>query len=132
MNDIYSFLKCYALYKHSTLVHYKWFYLIFYVAENYEYLKSLLSSLVPIECSGTISGWSHQGQLLWEYMEITSEIQSLLKSAPDYCGLTYQLETLKPRLTNLCHKIDQFPCLTAKHKYGKYILLQAVILYTVY
>ncbi|KYQ46936.1 Nuclear pore complex protein Nup98-Nup96, partial [Trachymyrmex zeteki] len=86
------------------------------INENYEYLKSLLSSLVPIECSGTISGWSHQGQLLWEYMEITSEIQSLLKSAPDYCGLTYQLETLKPRLTNLCHKIDQFPCLTAKHK----------------
>ncbi|KYN31615.1 Nuclear pore complex protein Nup98-Nup96 [Trachymyrmex septentrionalis] len=86
------------------------------INENYEYLKSLLSSLVPIECSGTISGWSYQGQLLWEYMEITSEIQSLLKSAPDYCGLTYQLETLKPRLTNLCHKIDQFPCLTAKHK----------------
>ncbi|KYM75978.1 Nuclear pore complex protein Nup98-Nup96 [Atta colombica] len=86
------------------------------INENYEYLKSLLSSLVPTECSGTISGWSYQGQLLWEYMEITSEIQSLLKSTPDYCGLTYQLETLKPRLTNLCHKIDQFPCLTAKHK----------------
>lgn len=86
----------------------------------------MLSSLIPTECSGTISGWSYQGQLLWEYMEITSEIQSLLKSTPDYCGLTYQLETLKPRLTNLCHKIDQFPCLTAKHKYDKYILLQAV------
>lgn len=86
------------------------------INENYEYLKSLLSSLVPIECSGTISGWSHQGQLLWEYMEITSEIQSLLKSAPDYCGLTYQLEALKPRLTSLCQKIDQFPCPTAKHR----------------
>lgn len=99
---------------------------IFYIAENYEYLKSLLSSLVPTECSGTISGWSHQGQLLWEYMEITSEVQSLLKSAPDYCGLTYQLEALKPRLTGLCHKIDQFPCPTAKHRYSQYILLQAV------
>ncbi|XP_077255171.1 nuclear pore complex protein Nup98-96 isoform X1 [Temnothorax americanus] len=86
------------------------------INENYEYLKSLLSPLVPIECSGTISGWSHQGQLLWEYMEITSEIQSLLKSAPDYRGLTYQLEALKPRLTGLCNKIDQFPCPTAKHR----------------
>ncbi|XP_011861839.1 PREDICTED: nuclear pore complex protein Nup98-Nup96 isoform X3 [Vollenhovia emeryi] len=86
------------------------------INENYEYLKSLLSPLVPIECSGTISGWSHQGQLLWEYMEITGEIQNLLKSAPDYCGLTYQLEALKPRLTGLCHKIDQFPCPTAKHR----------------
>ncbi|XP_025995170.1 nuclear pore complex protein Nup98-Nup96 isoform X2 [Solenopsis invicta] len=86
------------------------------INENYDYLKSLLSSLIAAECSGTISGWSHQGQLLWEYMEITSEIQSLLKSDPDYCGLTYQLEALKPRLTDLCHKIDQFPCPTAKHR----------------
>ncbi|KAL0126104.1 hypothetical protein PUN28_004910 [Cardiocondyla obscurior] len=86
------------------------------INENYEYLKSLLGPLTPIECSGTISGWSHQGQLLWEYMEITTEIQSLLRSAPDYCGLTYQLEALKPRLTDLCNKIDQFPCLTAKHR----------------
>jgi len=68
-----------------------------------------------------ISGWSYQGQLLWEYMEITSEIQSLLKSAPDYCGLTYQLEALKPRLMNLCHKINQFPCPTAKHRYDQHI-----------
>lgn len=87
-----------------------------YFAENYEYLKSLLSPLVPTECSGIINGWTHQGQLLWEYMEITSEIQNLLKSASDYRGITYQLEALKPRLTNLCQKIDQFPCPTAKHR----------------
>ncbi|KAL6257420.1 hypothetical protein P5V15_010992 [Pogonomyrmex californicus] len=84
------------------------------INENYEYLKSLLSPLV--ECSGTISGWSHQGELLWEYMEITNEVKKLLKSAPDYCGLTYQMEALKPRLTGLCQKIDQFPCPTAKHR----------------
>ncbi|XP_012217704.1 nuclear pore complex protein Nup98-Nup96 isoform X3 [Linepithema humile] len=86
------------------------------INENCEYLKSLLNSLVPIECSSTISGWTHQGQLLWEYMEITSEIENLLKSASDYCGITYQLEALKPRLTSLCYKIDQFPCPTAKHR----------------
>lgn len=76
----------------------------------------MLITLVPVECSSTINNWAHQGQLLWEYMEITSEIQTLLKSAPDYHGITYQLEALKPRLTNLCHKIDQFPCPTAKHR----------------
>ncbi|XP_071653293.1 nuclear pore complex protein Nup98-Nup96-like [Temnothorax longispinosus] len=52
------------------------------INENYEYLKSLLTPLVPTECCGTISGWSHQGSCrIWK---ITSEIQSLLKSAPDY------------------------------------------------
>ncbi|XP_014482996.1 PREDICTED: nuclear pore complex protein Nup98-Nup96 isoform X2 [Dinoponera quadriceps] len=85
------------------------------INENYEYLKSLLNPLVPVECSSTISGWPHQGQLLWEYMEITSEIQSLLHTS-DFCGITYQLEALKPRLTSLCLNIDQFPCPTAKHR----------------
>lgn len=83
--------------------------------ENYEYLKSLLSPLVPAECSSTISGWMHQGQLLWDYMEINSEIKALLHTS-DFRGITYQLETLKPRLTYLCRKIDQFPCPTAKHR----------------
>jgi len=73
---------------------------------------------VPAECSGTISGWAHQGQLLWEYMEIAGDIESLLKSASDYRGITYQLEALKPRLTSLCHKIGQFPCPTVKHRYA--------------
>ncbi|XP_050452741.1 nuclear pore complex protein Nup98-Nup96 [Cataglyphis hispanica] len=86
------------------------------INENYEYLKSLLIPLVPAEYSSTINSWAHQGQLLWEYMEITNEIQNLLKSTPDYHGITYQLEALKPRLTSLCHKIDQFPCPTAKHR----------------
>lgn len=63
-------------------------------------------------------------------MEITSEIQNLLKSTPDYCGLTYQLEALKPRLTDLCQKIDQFPCPTAKHRYDQHIVLQTVSLFT--
>ncbi|XP_032667417.1 nuclear pore complex protein Nup98-Nup96 isoform X2 [Odontomachus brunneus] len=84
------------------------------INENYEYLRSLLSPLVPAEYSSTISGWAHQGQLLWEYMEVTSEIQSLHTS--DFCGITYQLEALKPRLTSLCLNIDQFPCPTAKHR----------------
>lgn len=110
---------------------------MFYFSENYEYLKSLLITLVPAECSSTINNWAHQGQLLWEYMEITSEIQTLLKSAPDYHGITYQLEALKPRLTNLCQKIDQFPCPTAKHRcvntyhfkslFSQFILMQFLI-----
>ncbi|XP_011153337.1 nuclear pore complex protein Nup98-Nup96 isoform X2 [Harpegnathos saltator] len=70
---------------------------------------------VPVEYSSAISGWTHQGQLLWEYMEITNEIQNLLHTS-DFCGITYQLEALKPRLTSLCLNIDQFPCPTAKHR----------------
>ncbi|XP_076670713.1 nuclear pore complex protein Nup98-96 isoform X2 [Andrena cerasifolii] len=85
------------------------------INENFEYLRDLLTPLVPPECSGTVSGWAYQGQLLWEYMEITMDIESLLSGA-DPRGINYKLELLKPRLTRLCLKISQFPCPTAKHR----------------
>nr|XP_050853045.1 nuclear pore complex protein Nup98-Nup96 isoform X2 [Vespula vulgaris] len=85
------------------------------INENYEYLQSLLNPLVPEECSSIISNWPNQGQLLWDYIEITTQIQNLLNSS-DSCAINYKLELLKPRLTSLCSKIDQFPCLTAKHR----------------
>ncbi|XP_033343033.1 nuclear pore complex protein Nup98-96 isoform X1 [Megalopta genalis] len=85
------------------------------INENYEYLRDLLSPLIPPECSSAISGWSYQGDLLWEYMEITMDIESLLRGADPH-EITYKLELLRPRLTCLCLKINQFPCPTAKHR----------------
>ncbi|XP_053983481.1 nuclear pore complex protein Nup98-Nup96 isoform X4 [Hylaeus volcanicus] len=85
------------------------------INENYKYLRDLLKPLNPPEFSGTISGWAHQGQLLLEYMDITMDIESLLRGA-DPRGISYKLELLKPRLTCLCLKINQFPCPTAKHR----------------
>ncbi|KZC05431.1 Nuclear pore complex protein Nup98-Nup96 [Dufourea novaeangliae] len=85
------------------------------INENYEYLRDLLSPLIPSECSGAISGWVYQGNLLWEYMEITMDIEALLRGA-DPREISYNLELLKPRLACLCLKINQFPCPTAKHR----------------
>ncbi|XP_014603478.1 PREDICTED: nuclear pore complex protein Nup98-Nup96 [Polistes canadensis] len=85
------------------------------INENYEYLQALLNPMVPEECSSLISNWPHRGQLLWDYIEITTQIQNLLNSS-DSCAINYKLELLKPRLTSLCSKIEQFPCLTAKHR----------------
>nr|XP_033206829.1 nuclear pore complex protein Nup98-Nup96 isoform X2 [Bombus vancouverensis nearcticus] len=85
------------------------------INENYDYLRSLLRPLTPLECSSTVSGWTYQGQLLWEYMEITMNVESLLRNA-DPRGISSKLESLKQRLSNLPSKINQFPCLTAKHR----------------
>ncbi|XP_033229340.1 nuclear pore complex protein Nup98-Nup96-like [Belonocnema kinseyi] len=85
------------------------------INENYDYLKSLLSPLMQEDSHNMISGWAHQGQLLWDYIEVTSEIKSLLQ-APDCTGLGYKLELLQPQLTSLCSKINLFPCPTAKHR----------------
>ncbi|XP_076648860.1 nuclear pore complex protein Nup98-96 isoform X2 [Halictus rubicundus] len=85
------------------------------INENYEYLRDLLTPLIPPECSSAISGWSYQGDLLWEYMEITMDIESLLRGA-DHREISYKLELLKPRLTCLYLNIHRFPCPTAKHR----------------
>ncbi|XP_066587580.1 nuclear pore complex protein Nup98-Nup96 isoform X2 [Prorops nasuta] len=88
------------------------------INEHYTYLRKLLTPMVQAQCSNTISGWSHQGQLLWDYMEITMKIEELLKTKEtiDSCGLSYKLEMLKPQINFLCLKINQFPCPTAKHR----------------
>ncbi|XP_012280499.1 nuclear pore complex protein Nup98-Nup96 [Orussus abietinus] len=85
------------------------------INENYEYLKSLLSSLALIEHCGTVSDWPNQGELLWDYMGINSEIESLMKNY-DNSSICCKLETLQPRLIYICSKISEFPCPTAKHR----------------
>ncbi|XP_043271546.1 nuclear pore complex protein Nup98-Nup96 isoform X2 [Venturia canescens] len=83
------------------------------INENYEYLRSLLSPLVPTECNTLVNGWAYQGQLLWDYMEIAVEIETFLKNR-DFAEIGYKLELLQPQLTSLCTKINHFPCPTAK------------------
>ncbi|XP_051164466.1 nuclear pore complex protein Nup98-Nup96 [Leptopilina boulardi] len=85
------------------------------INENYDYLKSLLTPLIQEECNNVISGWAHQGQLLWDYIEVTNEIKMLLET-PDCNVIGYKLELLQPQLTSLCAKISLFPCPTAKHR----------------
>lgn len=90
-------------------------YICYSYSENYDYLRDLLRPLIPSEYSSTISGWTYQGQLLWEYMEITMDVESLLRGA-DPRGISSKLESLKQRLSSLPSKINQFPCPTAKHR----------------
>ncbi|XP_011308001.1 nuclear pore complex protein Nup98-Nup96 [Fopius arisanus] len=83
------------------------------INENYAYLRSLLMPIVPPECHNLVNGWSHQGQLLWDYMEIAGEIEQVVKDK-DLGNIGYRLELLQPQLSSLCTKINQFPCNTAK------------------
>lgn len=77
-----------------------------------------MTPLIQEECNNVISGWAHQGQLLWDYIEVTNEIKMLLET-PDCNVIGYKLELLQPQLTSLCAKISLFPCPTAKHRYAK-------------
>lgn len=107
-------LLCFFIFKIFALFISHFIY-IFISSENYDYLRDLLRPLIPPEYSSTISGWTYQGQLLWEYMEITMDVESLLRGA-DPRGISSKLESLKQRLSSLPSKINQFPCPTAKHR----------------
>lgn len=106
---------------------------IFIFSENYDYLRDLLRPLIPPEYSSTISGWTYQGQLLWEYMEITMDVESLLRGA-DPRGISSKLESLKQRLSSLPSKINQFPCPTAKHRWTIifFLLFYNIFFYTIF
>jgi hypothetical protein len=88
-------------------------FLLFWVynAENYKYLYELLEALVPLERSSTICGWNNRGQLLWDYLKIVGEVDTLLANQDLAAG--YQLEKLRPQLSGLCARINMLPCPTA-------------------
>jgi len=94
----------------------------FNVAENYRYLHELLEALVPVERSSTICGWNNRGQLLWDYLKIVGEVDTLLANQDLAAG--YQLEKLQPQLGGLCARINMLPCPTAMDRCVMYACLR--------
>ena len=86
-----------------------------FVIDDHHYLRSLLDLLITNKGLNTISRWAHEGQLLWDYIIITTEIKHLL-SAENSSDIGYKLESLQPQLISLCTKITKFPCPTIKHR----------------
>ncbi|XP_032457779.1 nuclear pore complex protein Nup98-Nup96 isoform X2 [Nasonia vitripennis] len=85
------------------------------INDNYGYLKTLLSLLMPPNSCRLISGWLTQGQIIMDYIIITAEIKHLLSN--EACSnMSYTLEQLQPQLISLCSKINAFPCPTVKHR----------------
>lgn len=85
------------------------------INEDYEYLRSLLSLLMANNSHSSVSGWTCQGQLIWDYLILTTEVKQLL-SVESCADIAYKLELLQPQLISLCTKIAVFPCPTTKHR----------------
>lgn len=92
------------------------------INERYMYLESLLKDLEQAERSSTISGWSNQGALLWDYLTVhktVNELLDLVASNPDGVrdnDASYKLERLQPQLSRLCARINNLPCRNAKDR----------------
>lgn len=92
------------------------------INEHYVYLETLLKELEPVERSSTISGWSNQGALLWDYLTVhktVNELLDLVASNPDGFrdnDASYKLERIQPQLSRLCSRINNLPCRNAKDR----------------
>ncbi|XP_026470889.1 nuclear pore complex protein Nup98-Nup96-like [Ctenocephalides felis] len=75
-------------------------------------LKNMLSPLA--ENSVSISGWSTQGEVLWDFLDLESEVQGMLSEEIENLG--YHMEILQPRLSSLCSRVILLPCPTSKHR----------------
>ncbi|GLG96233.1 Nuclear pore complex protein Nup98-Nup96 [Gryllus bimaculatus] len=84
------------------------------INENYKYLQRLLEPLVQADPVNSISGWNSGGQILWDYLQVVSEIERLM--AKPLIANNYQLEKLQPLLTSLCSRINLLSCPSAKDR----------------
>lgn len=102
------------------------------INERYVYLESLLKELEPAERSSSISGWSNEGSLLWDYLVVyktVNELLDLVASNPDGfrdADASYKLERLQPQLSRLCARINNLPCHNAKDR-SAYICLSLLL-----
>lgn len=81
---------------------------------KYDYLASLLKELVLEGRNKEISGWSHQGALLWDYLTVVQQVQSVVAKRDPSVG--YHLEKLQPELSRLCARINLLPATTSIHR----------------
>ncbi|KAG8230236.1 hypothetical protein J437_LFUL010864 [Ladona fulva] len=95
------------------------------INENLDYLRELLAQLAPEERSQTISGWASGGQVFWDYLEVLSEIETMMnrreksiQSELDCTNEGYCLERLQPKLSSLCSRLITLPCNSAKESKG--------------
>lgn len=87
------------------------------LAGKYDYLASLLKEFVVEGRSKEINGWSHQGALLWDYLNVVQQVQTVVANKDPSVG--YHLEKLQPELSRLCARINLLPSSTSLHRYIK-------------
>lgn len=81
---------------------------------KYDYLASLLKEFVVEGRSKEISGWNHQGALLWDYLNVVQQVQTVVARRDANIG--YHLEKLQPELSRLCGRINLLPLSTSIHR----------------
>ncbi|XP_035891402.1 nuclear pore complex protein Nup98-Nup96 [Anopheles stephensi] len=77
-------------------------------------IPQLKAMLDAIEDTKQIANWTTKGQILVDFIELNEKFE-LLKDVMDEDLMEQRLESLKPKLSELCSVIKMFPCPTPKH-----------------
>uniref|UniRef100_T1IPI4 Nuclear pore complex protein Nup98-Nup96 n=1 Tax=Strigamia maritima TaxID=126957 RepID=T1IPI4_STRMM len=82
------------------------------INESYNYLRSFLVELAPLDRSLTIRDWNIGGQVYLDYIHVSQTIEQVKKGEMG----TYELEDLQPNVKSLCSRVANIQCRTAKDR----------------
>jgi len=85
------------------------------IGQEYDYLHRLLGQLAPAEISEHIPGWSSQGQVYYQFISIERSVESLLATR-DEASVQYELERLRPSVSQLVRAVGTIPATTARER----------------
>jgi len=85
------------------------------LSQNYAQLESFLDRIKHKHIADQISGWESEGKVYLQFIDVDTAITGI-KQTRDLNSLGYELERLKPLVTNLCRTISNLPVHNAKQR----------------
>lgn len=68
-----------------------------------------------------VSGWNHKGGIVYDYLTVMKEINSII--AEQSIEIPLIMDKLQPLMSSVCNKVKFFPASTAKERYTVFLSL---------
>ena len=86
------------------------------INDDYEFFFGLLQDLANLQDTSTkITNWQTQGQVFYDFITVDLKVRELLEKR-DEANLTYDIQTLRPKVLSLCKRINSLPVTNAKER----------------
>jgi len=85
------------------------------ISQEYHYLQSLLASLAPPEVASVIPGWASAGKVYYQFISVDQSVADLLERR-DEASVGYDLERLRPDVSQLCRAVSKIPVTSCKER----------------
>lgn len=86
------------------------------INDDYEFFFSLLQDLANLgDTSTKVFNWQTQGQVFYDFITVDLKLRELLQKR-DEEHLSYEIQTLRPKVLSLCQRVNSLSVKTAKER----------------